>query len=93
MKGNKMKKLISVIMIFALSSMIFAAATQSNRAPVKMSKKYKARLEPAENIISSTGQSSPIVHFNSRNDFSATLIDSSKNGYGMISECLINGIP
>jgi len=85
MKGNKMKKLISVVMIFALSSMMFAAATQSNRAPVKMSKKYNARIEPVENIISSTGQSSPIVHFNNRNDFSAVLVDSSKNGYGMIT--------
>jgi hypothetical protein len=80
-----MKKLISMIIIFALSSMVFAAATEGNRAPVKMSKKYNARLEPVENIISSTGQSSPIVHFNNRNDFSATLIDSSKNGYGMIT--------
>ena len=31
-----MKKLISMIMIFALSSMMFAAATEGTRAPVKM---------------------------------------------------------
>jgi hypothetical protein len=85
MKGNKMKKLISMIIIFALSSMVFAAATEGNRAPVKMSKKYNARIEPNENITSSTGQSSEIVQFNNRNGFSAVVVDSSKNGYGMIT--------
>lgn len=80
-----MKKLISMTMFFALSSMIFAAATEANRAPVKMSKKYNARIEPAENIISSTGLSSEIVQFNNRNGFSAMVVDSSKNGYGMIT--------
>ena len=80
-----MKKLISMTMFFALSSVIFAAATESNRAPLKMSKKYKARIEPNENIISSTGQSSEIVQFNNRNGFSAVVVDSSKNGYGMIT--------
>ncbi len=80
-----MKKLISMIIIFALSSMVFAAATEGNRAPVKMSKKYNARIEPAENIISSTGNSSAIVRHNSRNSFSSAVLDSSKNGYGMIT--------
>ena len=80
-----MKKLISMIMIFALSSMVFAAATQGNKGPVKMSKKYNARIEPAGSVVSSTGESSPIVQFNNRNNFTATAVDSSKNGYGMIT--------
>jgi len=85
MKGNKMKKLISMIMIITFSSVLFAAATEANRAPVKMSKKYNPRIESMENIVSSTGHSSPILLDNNRNSFEFTVVDSSKNGYGMIT--------
>jgi hypothetical protein len=85
MKGDKMKKLFSMLMIFTLSSMVFAAATQSNKAPVKISKKYNVRVEPNANINPATGESSPIVTFEGRNGFSAAVVDSSKNGYGMIA--------
>jgi len=80
-----MRKLISIITIFALSSMMFAAATQVNRAPVKMSRQYAPRVEANVNLVNSTDHSTPIVNHNNRNSFSSTVVDSSKNGYGMIT--------
>jgi len=85
MEGSKMRKIISVIIAFAVSSALFAAATESRKSPVKVSKKYKARVERTDYVHSPSGESSAIVEFNNRNSFSATVVDSSMNGYGMIT--------
>lgn len=68
-----------------MSAMLMAAATQSSHlAPAKLSKKYQPKVEPMGVETVNTGHTSPIVQHNQRNGFSSVVVDSSKNGYGMI---------
>ncbi|NOZ07395.1 MAG: T9SS type A sorting domain-containing protein [FCB group bacterium] len=53
-------------------------------APRKVSAAFHPQVEPAGDMNLNHGEAGPILMPNSRNAMSVTLVDSSKNGYGLI---------
>ena len=79
-----MRQLVKMLTIAAFSfGMMFGVVS---RADHKVSNVYKPRFEPTGSVENTNTSSSPIMLYNNRdNYFEATLIDSSKNGYGMVA--------
>jgi len=77
--------LYSVLILGLLMHTGFGAAKSIQKAPLKQRAIYVPKLEPQnQNLASPTHKSSPIVRPSQREGLTITLVDSSKNGYGMI---------
>jgi hypothetical protein len=81
-----MKKLINFLSITSIGlGILISSQGDVKKGMVKQSKAYKFKFEPNATVQKSLTQpSSPIVVPNNRNGSVFTLVDSSKNGYGMI---------
>jgi len=82
-----MKQLINIMLIAVFGlGIVFGSAIPLHKAPVKHSKVYQPKIEPEASVNIPEGQpSGPVYTYpNDRNSFNFTVVDSSKNGYGMI---------
>ncbi|NOZ76054.1 MAG: T9SS type A sorting domain-containing protein [FCB group bacterium] len=81
-----MKRVLFAILAMGLMvQTVFGAAQQLQKAPQKQSAIYIPKLEPQNQVLTvPTHKSSPIVRPSQREGMTITLVDSSKNGYGMI---------
>ncbi|RMF08830.1 MAG: T9SS C-terminal target domain-containing protein [Candidatus Neomarinimicrobiota bacterium] len=81
-----MKRLVHLVFgFFFLVQFLYPAADAIRKAPVKQRPIYIPRLEPAQQPQGTiTHRSSPVVRPVNRLGLTISLVDSSKNGYGMI---------
>ena len=71
--------------LFGLSLVLAAPSKNISKAPVKVSKLYKPRVEPSNSDYTphNSGVETSPYQYNYNRNFSATMVDNSKNGYGM----------
>lgn len=75
---------ITILGIFSFT-LVFGAATKVNKGPIRQDARYTAKIEPNNQVFKSHNQpTSPVVFPAQRDEFTVSLVDSSKNGYGMI---------
>ncbi len=85
--GGNMKQVMSILLVVTFGlGIVFGSTVPRHQTPVKHSTIFHPEIEPTTVVNIEEGQpSGPIHHYPvSRNDYHISLVDSSKNGYGMI---------
>ena len=79
-----MKKIFFIVAL-SLITVSFLFPRERSKKIKTINKKYIRKYEPTQTTFQGTSSSEPVTYNNNRDGSFITLIDSSSNGYGMIS--------